>query len=159
MIALQIESTREFLKLLLEGSEFDSFQVGRLAVTTFITFTTDGRRRQTVYDDEEMTDGDTPAQPGTSGKEQTERVTWRELKPTVIGMIRQASVPGTLELDLFKYRSRDMGSIRIAFEDGKFILTTGYMQKEFSLDHRGSEEWDDTCQTFLTRNGILVTAL
>ena len=111
-------------------------------MTTFVSFATDGRRR--VVEDEE---------------EHTDRVSWGELKPAVIGMIESSSVSGTLQLDLFKYRGRDMGSIRIAFEDGKFTLTTGYMQKEFSLDKRTSEDWDDVCQQMLSSNGILITAL
>ena len=91
--------------------------------------------------------------------EHSERVLWSELKQTVIEMIRSSSVSGSLKLDLFRYMSRDMGSIRIGFEDGKFTLTTGYMQKEFSLDKRGSEEWDDECMQQLARNGIVITAL
>ena len=155
MIALQVENTREFLKLLLEGSELDSFLVGRCEVTTFVTFGTDGRRRY-VETEAENWDGEEPYE---CDGEHTERVYWRELKPTVLEMIRSASVPGALELDLFRYRARDMGSIRITFEDGKFVVTTGYMQKEFSLDRRGSEDWDDACQSFLIRNGIILTAL
>lgn len=112
-------------------------------MTTFVSFSTDGRRRVLEETEEEHSD----------------RVSWGELKPAVIGMIESSSVSGTLQLDLFKYRGRDMGSIRIAFEDGKFTLTTGYMQKEFSLDKRTSEDWDDVCQQMLSSNGILITAL
>ena len=156
MIALQVESTKEFLKLLLEGSELDSFLVGHCEVTTFVTFGTDGRRRYVTTDD--ATEDERPDS-GEGQTEHSERVSWRELRPTVVEMIRSSSVPGSLELDLFKYRARDMGSIRITFEDGKFVVTTGYMQKEFTLDRRGSEDWDDDCQTFLARNGIVLTAL
>ena len=143
MIALQIESTREFLNLLLEGNEYDSFQVGNCEVTTFVTFATDGRRQVTEEDEEEHSD----------------RVHWSELKATVIEMIRTSPVSGSLKLDLFRYMSRDMGSIRIDFRDGKFTLTTGYMQKEFSLDKRGSEDWDDVCMQQLSRNAISMTVL
>ena len=147
MIALRIESTKEFLKLLLEKDEFDSFLVGKCEVTTFVSFTTDGRRRFDTRDEED------------EGSEHSERVYWSELKPTVVEMIRSSSVPGTLELDFFRYMNRDMGSLRISFEDGAFTVTTGYMQKEFSLDKRGSESWDDECMQYLTRNGIAVTVL
>ncbi len=143
MIALQIESTREFLNLLLEGNEYDSFQVGNCEVTTIVTFATDGRRQVTEEDEEEHSD----------------RVHWSELKATVIEMIRTSPVSGSLKLDLFRYMSRDMGSIRIDFRDGKFTLTTGYMQKEFSLDKRGSEDWDDVCMQQLSRNAISMTVL
>ena len=145
MIALQIESTREFLSLLLEGNEYDSFQVGSCEVTTLVTFSTDGRRRVSEEDED--------------GEAHSERVLWSELKQTVIEMIQSSPVAGSLKLDLFRYMSRDMGSIRIGFEEGKFMLTTGYMQKEFSLDKRGSEDWDDVCMQQLSRNGIVITAL
>ncbi|MBO4396685.1 MAG: hypothetical protein J5819_10120 [Eubacterium sp.] len=158
MIALQVENTKEFLKLLLEGSELDSFLVGHCEVTTFVTFGTDGHRRYVTTEDEDATEEEGPDN-GESQPEHSERVSWRELRPTVVEMIRSSAVPGSLELDLFKYRARDMGSIRITFEDGKFVVTTGYMQKEFTLDRRGSEDWDDTCQSFLARNGIVLTAL
>ncbi|MBR6228570.1 MAG: hypothetical protein IKQ97_02425 [Eubacterium sp.] len=147
MIALRIENTKEFLKLLLETEEFDSFLVGKCEVTTFVTFATDGRRRLEQQDEQE------------SGKEHSERVYWSELKSTVTLMIRSSSVPGTLELDFFRYMNRDMGSIRISFEEGAFTLTTGYMQKEFSLDKRASEDWDDECMHYLMGNGIAVTVL
>ena len=150
MIALRIENTKEFLKLLLEGDEFDSFLVGNCEVTTFVTFSTDGIRRFSEGEPDEGEDKD---------KEHSERVYWFELKPTVIEMIRSSSVPGSLQLDLFRYINRDMGSIRIAFEEGSFRLTTGYMQKEFSLDKRASEDWDDACMQYLTRNRIFITVL
>ncbi len=168
MIALQVENTKEFLKLLLEKSELDSFLVGNCEVTTFVTFATDGRRRYVElsdaeeYSEETDEDYESGEQGGSDAAQDDEanaRVYWRELKPTVLEMIRSANVPGSLELDLYKYRSRDMGSVRIAFENGKFVVTTGYMQKEFSLDHRGSEDWDDACQSFLARNGVVLTAL
>ncbi|MEE3467677.1 MAG: DUF5721 family protein [Eubacterium sp.] len=145
MIALQIENRNEFLKLLLEENEFDSFQVGKCEVTTFVTFSTDGRR-QSVEDEEDET-------------EHSERVLWSELKKTVFEMIRSSPVRGSLKLDLFRYLSRDMGSIRIDYKDGVFSMTTGYMQKEFSLDKRGSEDWDDKCMQQLSRNGIRMTVL
>ena len=148
MIALRIEDTREFLKLLLEEDEFDSFLVGRCEVTTFITFSTDGIRRLT-RDEEESGEG----------TQHSERVYWSELKPTVIEMIRSSSVPGALKLDLFRYFNRDMGSMRIDFDDGSFTMTTGFMQKEFSLDKRASEDWDDACMRYLSRNGIGVTVM
>ena len=110
-----------------------------------MTFATDGRRRIEAESEE--------------GETHSDRVSWAELKPTVLEMIRSSSVSGSLQLDLFRYLSRDMGSIRIAFVDGKFTVTTGYMQKEFSLDKRGSEDWDDRCMQGLSRNGIVVTAL
>lgn len=108
-----------------------------------MSFSTDGRRSQVADDEQEHSD----------------RVSWGELKPAVLGMIESSSTSGTLQLDLFKYRGRDMGSIRIAFTDGRFTLTTGYMQKEFSLDKRTSEDWDDVCQQMLSSNGIVITAL
>jgi len=145
MIALQIESTQEFLNLLLEQDEYDSFQVGACEVTTLVTFATDGRRQVTEETEDE--------------EEHSERVRWSELKKTVLEMIRLSKVAGSLKLDLFRYMSRDMGSIRIDFRDGKFTITTGYMQKEFSLDKRGSEDWDDKCMQQLSRNGITMTVL
>ena len=123
--------------------------MGNCEVTTFVTFATDGRRR--------FTEGG--ADIDDSDGEHAERVYWLELKPTVIEMIRSSSVPGSLELDLFRYMNRDMGSIRISFEEGSFRLTTGFMQKEFSLDKRASQDWDDACMRYLTRNNIVVTAL
>lgn len=151
MIALQIENTKEFLSLLLEGSEFDTFRVGSCEVTTFVSFVTDGYRRHMSGENAESDD----RQAGQG----SERVLWKELKATIMQMIRSSSVPGTLSLDLYKYMGRDMGSVRIAFVEGRFTVTTGYMQKEFSLDHRGSEDWDDRCQEFFTKNGVIITVL
>ena len=48
---------------------------------------------------------------------------------------------------------------QIRYEKEKLQFVTGYMQKEFSLDKKGQEAWDDNCLQFIKKHEIISTQL
>ena len=43
------------------------------------------------------------------------------------------------------------------YEKEKLQFVTGYMQKEFSLDKKGQQAWDDNCLQFIKKHEIVST--
>ena len=106
MIVLEIDSVKEFMQHMFQGSMFDRFPLRSCEVTTFATFHIDGRCFEDWFDsDEKRTD-------------ETGLVTWNKLQ-----------------------------------------FVTGYMQKEFSLDKKGQQAWDDNCLQFIKKHEIVSTQL
>ncbi len=150
MIALDIENINEFMRHLFREDMFDDFCVGGCEVTTFTTYTTDGKRNDAWYDSD--SDGTEHSQDATG------HVTWGELKPYVFYQIKGTKVPQRLSVRLCHYMpDGDVGEMRIQYMDGALHIFTGYMQREFSLDKEPARAWDDRCVGFLKKNGIVST--
>lgn len=145
MTAFQIENVKEFMQHLFQTDMFDRFYVGGCEVSTFVTFSIDGKKNRDWYDTgEEMEDG--------------RRVSWRELKPVIYMLIKGKKTPGRLMIDLRHYLpDGDMGSFRIMFEKDVLTVYSGYMQQEFSMDREKQLLWDEKCENFLKKNDIVST--
>lgn len=149
MIALEIENVKKFMVSLFQGDMFDKFHVSGCEVLTFVTFITDGRKNEAWYDSDEKSFGD-----------ETGLVLWKEVKNLVFELIKGNRVPEKMNIDLCHYLSSgDMGSVRISYENGKLYMYSGYMQKEFSMDKSGQQEWDDRCCDFVKKNAIEFTTV
>ena len=69
-------------------------------------------------------------------------------------------VPQKMLFDFCHYMPNgDVGSIQIRYEKEKLQFVTGYMQKEFSLDKKGQQAWDDNCLQFIKKHEIVSTQL
>ena len=81
MIVLEIDSVKEFMQHMFQGSMFDRFHLRSCEVTTFATFHIDGRCFDDWFDsDEKRTD-------------ETGLVTWNMMKTFVFSWIKGNKVP------------------------------------------------------------------
>lgn len=146
MIVLEIDSVKEFMQHMFQGSMFDRFHLRSCEVTTFATFHIDGRCFDDWFDsDEKRTD-------------ETGLVTWNMMKTFVFSWIKGNKVPQKMSFDFCHYMPNgDVGSIQIRYEKEKLQFVTGYMQKEFSLDKKGQQAWDDNCLQFIKKHEIVST--
>lgn len=148
MIVLKIENIKEFMGLLLTGDMFDRFRVTGCEVTTFVTFKSDGKRNDNWFDTDEREED-------VSGL-----ILWQQLKPIIFSLIKGTKTPEKLKIDFCHYMENgDVGSLRMQFEKEELLLFTGYMQRDFSLDKRKQQAWDENCIQFIKKNNITSTQL
>lgn len=148
MIVLEIDSVKEFMNHMFQGDMFDKFHLRSCSVTTFATFHIDGKCYEEWFDSDEK-------RADTTGL-----VTWNMLKSFVFSWIKGNKVPKKMIFDFCHYMPNgDVGSIQIRYENEKLQFVTGYMQKEFSLEKKGQQAWDDNCLQFIKKNEIVSTQL
>lgn len=148
MLVLQIEQIKEFMNHLFASDMFDRFHVSDCEIVTFVTFRVEGKCHETWYDTDEKPDDDTGV------------ITWSVLKPTIFELIKGKKTPSVMCIDFCHYMPNgDVGSMRVRYEKDELFVYTGYMQKEFSLDKSGQQEWDDNCMEFIRKNNIVSTRL
>lgn len=146
MIVLKIENIKEFMIRLFQENMFDKFHVNHCEVTTFVTFSTDGKVNASWFSDEEEEIG--------------RLIAWQRLKPVIFSFIRGKKTPGKLQIDFCHYMADgDMGSLRVQYDENGLFLYTGYMQRDFVPGHEKQLEWDENCISFIKKNGIVSTQL
>ena len=113
MIVLEIDSVKEFMQHMFQGSMFDRFHLRSCEVTTFATFHIDGRCFDDWFDsDEKRTD-------------ETGLVTWNMMKTFVFSWIKGNKVPQKMLFDFCHYMPNgDVGSIQIRYEKEKLQFVT-----------------------------------
>ena len=72
MIALRIKNVKHFMSQFLGGDAFDSFLLEQASISTYCTFTIDGRENRAFYTSEEW---DFPVIPFFGGVERPDRKT------------------------------------------------------------------------------------
>ena len=148
MIVLQIESIKAFMERMFCSDMFDRFHLKSCEVTTFVTFSLDGKRYDEWFDSEEKS------------RDSMGLVTWKQVKPYVYEWIKGKKAPNKMKIDFCHYMSNgDVGSVRIQYEKETLLLFTGYMQKEFTLDKSVQRSWDENCKEFIKKNEIVSTQL
>jgi len=139
MLALTLDSIKDFMVKLLKESVFDDFFIKSAVVETIARFE--------VY----ALEGD--AAP----------CLWADVREHVYGFIKGGVTPRTIKVvlsaDLEKYSIDGANGlyVNIHFEDGAARLTTGVFCG-FSLDNSGEKAWDAAVLSFLDDAAIKYTA-
>ncbi|MDD3277649.1 MAG: DUF5721 family protein [Lachnospiraceae bacterium] len=162
MIAITIKSVKTFMNKMLLTDTFDNYYVSEVSITTFATFSIDGKLHHDFYDPgraEELR---------SSGQEQ---ILWKDIKAFCFSVIKGKHAPLAFkfvlqlppqEVALLIARS----SLSLIPEDvfGLFLncqftgetltITTGSSLRIFTLDKSLDHAWDTMLQTFLTQQEI-----
>lgn len=157
MIALSIIDVKDFMNKLLIGEVFDRFFLVEASVTTFNTFTIDGRLQQDFFDT------DTVAMHKSNSIEYS---LWRDVKPYCFSVIRGRRTPLNFRIVLQLSHKQTQQILNPSFPDGSvpdcrfclnlqyrndsLLCTTGVSYTSFCLDKRPEHLWDEIIRKFLS---------
>ena len=167
MLALKITDIRDFTNKLFIGEVFDKFCLSEATVTTFNTFTIDGRLQKDFFDTDSM---NRFAEHGRTHS------LWKDIRPFCWSVIRGKRTPLNFRIVLHLSRSGVEAAMRntdfgisseqidglflnLQFKNNSLLCTTGTSLKAFSMDKRPEQLWDDMILSFLSRNQILFERL
>ena len=166
MIALSIIDVKDFMNKLLIGEVFDRFFLVEASVTTFNTFTIDGRLQQDFFDT------DTVAMHKSNSIEYS---LWRDEKPYCFSVIRGRRTPLNFRIVLQLSHKQTQQILNPSFPDGSvpdcrfclnlqyrndsLLCTTGVSYTSFCLDKRPEHLWDEIIRKFLSGQHIAFQVL
>ncbi len=162
MLALQINSMKQFMSQLLTAETFDIFLLSEAAITTSHTVTIDGHLNREFFSEEELSSGQVP---------NYDYMPWSNLKGLCFQLIKGRRTPLSFKFVLYlkpdlaeKLLLRENCSVpsdqisalvlNIRFDGTKAVLTTGTAQRSFTLSREPDEIWDRTLSRYLTQKGI-----
>ena len=166
MIALSIIDVKDFMNKFLIGEVFDRFFLVEASVTTFNTFTIDGRLQQDFFDT------DTAAMHKSNSIEYS---LWRDVKPDCFSVIRGRRTPLNFRIVLQLSPKQTQQILNPSFPDGSvpdcrfclnlqyrndsLLCTTGVSYTSFCLDKRPEHLWDEMIRKFLSGQHIAFQVL
>lgn len=166
MIALSIIDVKDFMNKLLIGEVFDRFFLVEASVTTFNTFTIDGRLQQDFFDT------DTVAMHKSNSIEYS---LWRDVKPYCFSVIRGRRTPLNFRIVIQLSHKQTQQILNPSFPDGSvpdcrfclnlqyrndsLLCTTGVSYTSFCLDKRPEHLWDEIIRKFLSGQHIAFQVL
>lgn len=160
MIALKIEDIKSFTTKLFVGEVFDRFLLREASVSTFNTFTIDGKICPGYYSQEEQEE----MKIGSYS-------TWMKMKPLCFSLIKGKRLPGSFRI-LLQMSKEDITQflasrqiplqpeqikgllINIRYEEDMLTCVTGTSVSVFTLDKTLDEEWDQALKAFFKKNQI-----
>lgn len=161
MLALKIIDIKDFMNKLLIGGVFDRFSFVEASITTFNTFTIDGKLHYDFFDT------DTKA---AFLENSTEYSMWHDMKSYCFSIIRGRRTPLNFRI-VFELSHEQVQSLlrnenhiadipvrsfylNIQYKNQTLLCTTGVSYTSFSLDKRLEHLWDDSLVTFLSSHQI-----
>ncbi|MBR1853586.1 MAG: hypothetical protein IJ794_10690 [Lachnospiraceae bacterium] len=158
MIALEMNSAKNFMRHLLSGDTFDLFLLEEATISTSNTFTIDGHMNTDFFPQEERNSEVIPY----------EFRPWSELKGLCFELIKGKYTPLFFKFVLHlkpenAAKISDGAShadklkaliLSIRFDNGKILLTTGTSYQTFVPDREIDMNWDHFVCSYLTEKGI-----
>ena len=162
MVLFQISSAKEFMNRLLLRECFDSFQLYEASITTYNTFSIDGRLHPEFFAD------DAEKKSAIAGRDYS---LWCEARPLCLEIIKGRNTPlnfkivlkfsedGTLKLleeaGLELPQDNAVGLyLSIRFSGEGITVTTGTSFKSFTVNKEIERAWDRKAAALLTEYGI-----
>lgn len=163
MLALQITSTKQFMNRLLTGDCFSSFLLESALVTTYNTFSIDGRIHPEFYNSEDADFSD-KTKYAFSG--------YLDVQEHLFSIIKGNRTPLSMKLTLLLNPEamekllisgdctvpRDLLSafvLNIKYDGEKILLTTAISYEGFTMDKSAEPVWDNAMKKFLSAKEIL----
>lgn len=160
MIGLKIDDVKQFTSKLFVGDTFDRFLVREAEITTFNTFSINGRIRHGYYSQEEMEENEI-------GKLSS----WGMVKPICFSLIKGKRLPQSFQIvmqaapvEVDQFLTHNQLSVmaeqikglyvNIRYENGKILCVTGTSVSFFTLDKSLDEAWDESVKWFLKQQVI-----
>lgn len=160
MVALKIEEQKAFTSGLFVGELFDPFLVREVHITTFNSFSMDGRVRQGYYSDEELEENQIE-----------EYSSWKTLKPFCFSLIKGKRLPENFHIVFLlapKGKERFVKTrvagiepdsvsglyLNVHYDNNEMTVVTGTSMNIFTLDKTLEREWDESVKQFLKKHGI-----
>lgn len=162
MLALQITSTKQFMNRLLTGDCFSSFLLESASVTTFNTFSIDGRIHPEFYDSDSDSFAD-KTKFAFSGYLDVQEHLFSVIKGNRTPLYMKITLllnPESMEKLLISGNCtvpRDLLSnfvLNIKYDGEKILLTTAISYEGFTMDKSAEPVWDNAMKKFLSAKDI-----
>ena len=167
MLALKITDLRDFTNKLFIGDIFDRFCLTEATITTFNTFTIDGRLQKEFFDTDKL---------NLLTEHGRTHSLWKEVRPFCWSVIRGKRTRLNFKIILHLSRnailsalnSTDTGLsasdidglfINIQYKNNSLQCTSGTSVRVFTLDKRLDQLWDGMILDFFTKNQIFFEKL
>ncbi len=162
MISLQIKNIRQFMNQFLAGDAFDSFLLEEATISTYNTFTIDGRENRAFYTSEEWEDKEIRPYEFTQ---------WKKIRPVCFDLIKGKRTPTAFHFVLHlipEYMASllEKGEtavtpdqvkafvLNIKYDGAALKLITGTSFHTFLMDRTPDTLWDNAVRQFLTKRQI-----
>lgn len=163
MLALNIIDIKEFMNQLLIDTMFDQFEMTEATITTFNTFSINGKLRRDFFDTDTC---DIFDQKGITYS------LWKEMKPYCYSVIRGKRTPLYFKI-IFQLPSRQMQIIlrnqnspispelvsgmfiNLQYKNKELMCTTGISLQTFLPDKSLEQLWDSMVLDFFRRHNII----
>lgn len=162
MIALQIKDVKHFMGRLLGTDFLDSFLLEEAVLSTYNTFTIDGRMNRDFFSKEEWAEPEIRPYDFSS---------WKSMRPILFELIRGKKtpvsfrfilhlmpqyVPGILKPSETTVTADQIKALVLTcrYENGALTLLTGTSFYTFLPDKSADVLWDRTVKTFLDRREV-----
>ena len=162
MIALQINSLKQFMHAFLASDTFDIFLLEQASISTYNTFTIDGRQNRSFYSETEWEDPD--IRPSEFSR-------WKDMRGLCFDLIKGKHTPsafkfvlelcpeyieGILKNEDTLLKSSDIKALvfTLKYDGSRLLLITGTSLKTFLPDKSIDQYWDNALKRFLTRKEL-----
>lgn len=162
MLALEVQSTKNFMNHLLAADTFDIFLLEEATIRTANTYAIEGRMNRDFFSREEQEAGDLCPY---------DFVPWKEMKGLCFNLIKGRHTPLYFKFVLHLMPSQTESLLRkantdaesakltamvltVKFDGQKAVLTTGTAYSTFVLDKEPDAVWDKALLTYLSQKGI-----
>ncbi len=165
MIARKISDVRKFMSGFLIGNMLDNFRLAEAVITTFCTFTIDGRLEKRFF-------GETDAQPeNAKSRGPADLVSWKDVRERCFDLIRGKHTPLFFRFVFFSSAESASALLRqnglaipedqipglclnLRYSGTELYLTTGTSHRTFTMDKTVDKIWDEYVDAFLKKAGI-----
>lgn len=162
MRSYQIQEIRSFMKHLLISDTFDPFLLSEASITTFASFSIDGRFHPEYLNTSEAEE---------LGAEQCGYTLWKRVRPFFFELTRGTHTPLNFQI-VFRlapynvekllaqsgvsFRSEDVDGLflNIRYSGSELNCTSGTSLRTFSLDKSLEHAWDDMLEKFFRQKEI-----
>lgn len=162
MRAYKILDIKDFMSKLLIGDSFDSFALIEATITTYCTFSIEGKLRTDFFDTDQQ---------NLFKENNIIFASWKEIKPHCFSIIRGKQTPLSFKI-VFQLPFQSMKQVlknsrvpfssdmvnglflNVQFRNHELICTTGTSLKTFSPDRSLEQLWDSMIPGFLHKNKI-----
>lgn len=162
MIALKIKNIKQFMGKLLAGEDFDAFLLEQATISTYNTFTIDGRQNRNFYTSEEWEDKEIRPYEFTA---------WKKIRPVCFDLIKGRRTPTAFQFVLhlipdYAASLLEKGDtavtpgqikafvLNIKYDGAALTLITGTAFHTFLMDKTPDALWDSAVRQFLTKRRI-----
>ncbi len=167
MLAIKITDVKAFMHHLLIGNTFDCFETVEVSITTFNTFSIDGKLKRDFFDTDTL---------DIFGQRHMNYSLWKELKPYSYSIIRGKQPPlhfkiifqlpaDRIQAVLKEIHTQAISEIvrglylNLQYKNNELLCTTGVSLGAFVPDKRVEHEWDTFVKTFLKDQHITFDAM
>ena len=169
MIRFSPKKLRDFNKHLFADATFDDFLVPEAHFIT--SFRTDFEGKTAPADAAKSAGNEASPADGRAASAENLCVSWKELRPIAAQLVRGTTPPRSFSIvmklpaekmqGIFDLRPGEDSSfvegfyLNIRYAKEELMLTSGCMQKTFSLDKTWEKVWDSYIEAFLNRLGLI----